>query len=163
MQSPPPSRKVDARGSADARSSADACLSWQKVQGREANRRRHRLTEPTTKALCQAPPPRALSPGQKGHSRPVSARRGGVNTKGHQCAVLWNRRWEATAQNCEAETPSSTSQQSLRRANNGGESSVTLSCSSWLGPYPISRDVPPVSKSQPCCATGAGGGACARP
>ena len=37
--------------------SADACLSWQKVQGREANRRRHRLTEPTTKALCQPPPP----------------------------------------------------------------------------------------------------------
>ena len=57
-----PPRKVDARGSADARcsadarSSADACLSWQKVQGREANRRRHRLTEPTTKALCQTPP-----------------------------------------------------------------------------------------------------------
>ena len=35
----------------------NACVSWQKVQGREANRRRHRLTEPTTKALCQPPPP----------------------------------------------------------------------------------------------------------
>ena len=46
-----PARQVDARGS------ADACLSWQKVQGREANRRPHRLTEPTTKALCQPPPP----------------------------------------------------------------------------------------------------------
>ena len=34
-----------------------ACLSWQKVQRREANRRRHRLTEPTTKALCQTPLP----------------------------------------------------------------------------------------------------------
>ena len=44
-------RQVDARGS------ADACLSWQKVQRREANRRRHRLTEPTTEALCQPPPP----------------------------------------------------------------------------------------------------------
>ena len=52
-----PPRQVDARGSADARSSADACLSQQKVQGREANRRRHRLTEPTTKALCQPSPP----------------------------------------------------------------------------------------------------------
>ena len=31
-----------------------------KVQGREANRRRHRLTEPTTKALCQPPPPKAV-------------------------------------------------------------------------------------------------------
>ena len=40
-----------------ARSSTDACLSWQKVQRREANRRRHRPTEPTTKALCQPPPP----------------------------------------------------------------------------------------------------------
>ena len=50
---PPPQRQGDARGSADTRSSAEACLSWQKVQGREANRRRHRLTEPTTKALCQ--------------------------------------------------------------------------------------------------------------
>ena len=29
----------------------------EKVQRREANRRRHRLTEPTPKALCQAPPP----------------------------------------------------------------------------------------------------------
>ena len=48
---------LDARGSADARSSTDACLSWQKVQRREANRCRHRLTEPTTKALCQPPPP----------------------------------------------------------------------------------------------------------
>ena len=28
----------------------------QKVHGREANRRRRRLTEPTTKALCQTPP-----------------------------------------------------------------------------------------------------------
>ena len=55
--SPPPPRQGDARGRADARISADACLSWQKVQGREANRRRHRLTEPTTKALCQPPPP----------------------------------------------------------------------------------------------------------
>ena len=41
----------------DARSSADARLSWQKVQRQETNRRRHRLTEPTTKALCQPPPP----------------------------------------------------------------------------------------------------------
>ena len=56
-----PPRRVDARGSADARSSADACLSWQKVQGREANRRRHRLTKPTTKTLCQTPPPPSLS------------------------------------------------------------------------------------------------------
>ena len=46
----------------DARSSVDACLSSQKVQGREANRCRHRLTEPTTKALCQPPPPRLLKP-----------------------------------------------------------------------------------------------------
>ena len=38
-------------------SSTDACSSWQKVQGREANRRCHRLTEPTIKALCQPPPP----------------------------------------------------------------------------------------------------------
>ena len=53
-----PPRQGDARGSADARSSADACLSWQKVHRREANRRRHRLTQPTTKALCQPPPPR---------------------------------------------------------------------------------------------------------
>ena len=52
-----PPRQVDARGRADARSSTDACLSQQKVQRREANRRRHRLTEPTTKALCQPPPP----------------------------------------------------------------------------------------------------------
>ena len=52
-----PPRQGDARGSADARSSADACLSYQKVQGREANRCRHRLTEPTTKALCQPPRP----------------------------------------------------------------------------------------------------------
>ena len=52
----PPPRQGDARGSADARSSVDACLSWQKVQRREASRRRHRLTEPTTKALCQTPP-----------------------------------------------------------------------------------------------------------
>ena len=59
LDSPP--RKVDARGSADTRSSADAGLSWQKVQGREANRRRHRLTEPITKALCQPPPPPPLS------------------------------------------------------------------------------------------------------
>ena len=51
---PPPS------GSADARSSADACLSWQRAQGREANRRRHRPTEPTPKALCQSPPPPPL-------------------------------------------------------------------------------------------------------
>ena len=56
LDSPPPPRQVDASGSADARSSADARLSWQKVQGREANRRRHGLTEPTTKALCQPPP-----------------------------------------------------------------------------------------------------------
>ena len=53
----PPPRQGDARGSADARSSADACLSWQKVQRREANGRRHGLTEPTTKALCHPPPP----------------------------------------------------------------------------------------------------------
>ena len=33
------------------------CLSWQKVERREANRRRHRLTEPTTEALWQPPPP----------------------------------------------------------------------------------------------------------
>ena len=52
-----PPRKVDACGSADARGSTDACLSSQKAQRREANRRRHRLTEPTTKALCQTPPP----------------------------------------------------------------------------------------------------------
>ena len=44
----------------DARSSADACLSQQKVQRREANRRRHRLIEPTTKALCQPPPPLSI-------------------------------------------------------------------------------------------------------
>ena len=50
-----PPWQVDGRDSADARSSADACLSWQKVQGLEANRRRHRLTEPTTKALCHPP------------------------------------------------------------------------------------------------------------
>ena len=55
-----PPRKVDARGSADAYSSTDACLSQQKVQRREANRRRHRLTKPTTKALCHPPPPRAV-------------------------------------------------------------------------------------------------------
>ena len=30
-------------------------------QGREANRRRHRLPEPTTKALCQTPPPSFFS------------------------------------------------------------------------------------------------------
>ena len=60
---PPPPRQGDARGSADARSSADAGLSWQKVQGREANRRRHRLTEPTTKALCHPCP---LSPRRRG-------------------------------------------------------------------------------------------------
>ena len=52
-----PPRQGNARGSADARSSADACLSWQKVQRREANRRRHRPTEPTTRALCRTPPP----------------------------------------------------------------------------------------------------------
>ena len=61
--SPPPPRQVDARGSADARGSTDACLSWQKVQGREANRRRHRLTEPTTKALCHSPLPPPAAPG----------------------------------------------------------------------------------------------------
>ena len=48
---PPPPRQ------GDARSSTDACLSWQKVQRREAKRRLHRQTEPTTKALCQPPPP----------------------------------------------------------------------------------------------------------
>ena len=49
----------------DAHGSADACLSQQKVQGLEANRRRHRLTEPTTKALCQPPPlPRHSHPCQ---------------------------------------------------------------------------------------------------
>ena len=52
----PPQGQGDACGSADARGSTDACLSWQKVQRREANRRRRRLTEPTTKALCQTPP-----------------------------------------------------------------------------------------------------------
>ena len=31
----PPQGQGDARGSADARSSTEACLSWQKVQGRE--------------------------------------------------------------------------------------------------------------------------------
>ena len=61
----PPQGQGNARGSTDARSSADACLSWQKVQGREANRRRHRLTEPTPKALCQPPPPH--------HKRIISA------------------------------------------------------------------------------------------
>ena len=42
------------------RSIADAGLSWQKVQGREATRHRHRLPEPTPKALCppRAPPPK---------------------------------------------------------------------------------------------------------
>ena len=48
---PPPPRQGDARGS------AEAGLSWQKVQRREANRRCHRLTEPTPKALCLTPPP----------------------------------------------------------------------------------------------------------
>ena len=43
-----PPRQVDARSSADARSNADACLSL--AEGRR------RLTEPTTKALCQPPP-----------------------------------------------------------------------------------------------------------
>ena len=52
---PPPGRWMPVRTC----SSADACLSWQKVQRREANRRRHRLTKPTTKALCQPPPPSA--------------------------------------------------------------------------------------------------------
>ena len=52
-----PPRKVDARSRADAGSSTDACLLQQKFERREANRRRHRLTEPTTKALCQTPPP----------------------------------------------------------------------------------------------------------
>ena len=51
-----PPRQGDVRGSADARSSADACLSKQKVQRREANRRRHRPTEPTTRAVCHPPP-----------------------------------------------------------------------------------------------------------
>ena len=32
-------------------------MSWQKVQRREANRRRSGLTKPTPKALCQPPPP----------------------------------------------------------------------------------------------------------
>ena len=63
LDSPPP-RQVDACGSADVRSSKDACLPQQKVQRREANRRRHRLTEPTTKALCQ-PPPLSLHPSLK--------------------------------------------------------------------------------------------------
>ena len=57
LDSPPPQGQGDARGSADAGSSADACLSQQKVQRREANGRCHRLTEPTPKALCQPPPP----------------------------------------------------------------------------------------------------------
>ena len=35
-------------------------ITKQQVQGREANRRRHRLTEPTTKALCQPPTPLAV-------------------------------------------------------------------------------------------------------
>ena len=39
----------------------------QKVQRREANRRRHRLTEPTTKALCQTPPP-----GRPNNAQPLS-------------------------------------------------------------------------------------------
>ena len=54
---PPFSKEALPPRQGDARSSTDACLSWQKVQGREANRRRHRLTEPTTKALCQPPRP----------------------------------------------------------------------------------------------------------
>ena len=33
-----------------------------RFKGREANRRRHRPTEPTTKALCQTPPAQAISP-----------------------------------------------------------------------------------------------------
>ena len=33
-----------------------------RVQGREANRRRHRLIEPTTKALCQTPPVYVIPP-----------------------------------------------------------------------------------------------------
>ena len=62
LDPPPPPRQGDARGSADARSSAGAGLSQQKVQRREANRRRHRLTQPTTKALCQPPMPCANPP-----------------------------------------------------------------------------------------------------
>ena len=54
---PPPPPWIPTQGQGDARGSADASFSWQKVQGREANRCRHRLTEPTTKALCQPPPP----------------------------------------------------------------------------------------------------------
>ena len=45
----PPPRQGDARSSTDAR------LSWQKVQGREANRRRHRLTALGTTSLSTAP------------------------------------------------------------------------------------------------------------
>ena len=72
---PPPPRQGDARGGADARSSAEVCLSWQKVQGREANRRRHRLTEPTTKALCQTPPPPLPPVLCSGQTRPAEVRR----------------------------------------------------------------------------------------
>ena len=58
-------RRVDVGGSADARSGTDAGLLWQKVQRREANRRRHRLTEPT-KALSpyNPPPPPPYEPEQ---------------------------------------------------------------------------------------------------
>ena len=49
-------------GKGDAHGSADACVSWQKVQGREANRRCHRPTEPTPKALCQTPRPPSPPP-----------------------------------------------------------------------------------------------------
>ena len=54
---PTPPRQGHARSSAHDRSSPGACLSWQKIQGREANRRCHRLTEPTTKALREPHPP----------------------------------------------------------------------------------------------------------
>ena len=73
-----PPRQVDARSNADAGSSAGSCLSKQKVQGQEANRRRHRLAEPTTKALCQPPPPpwtqsvHLDAPGQRHGQQPVS-------------------------------------------------------------------------------------------
>ena len=52
-----PPRRVDARGGADARSSTGACLSSQKVQGREANRRRHRQFNPISQ--LGLPPPSA--------------------------------------------------------------------------------------------------------
>ena len=43
-------------GSADARSSTDARLSWQKVQGREANRRRPQANRANHQGLVPTPP-----------------------------------------------------------------------------------------------------------